>query len=79
MLLEIGKNIKRLRLESGLTQRLLAYRLRVSVQAVSKWERGAAYPDITLLPQIAKLFGVSIDRLFHDNDKKEIRLSDASK
>ncbi|MBE6683936.1 MAG: helix-turn-helix transcriptional regulator [Ruminococcaceae bacterium] len=78
MLLEIGKNIKRLRLESGLTQRLLAYRLRVSVQAVSKWERGAAYPDITLLPQIAMLFGVSIDRLFHDNDKKEIRLSDAS-
>ena len=65
MNLPIGKNIKDLRTESGLTQRALAYELQVSVQAVSKWEQERSYPDVTLLPLIAKLFSVSIDRLFN--------------
>lgn len=66
MNLPIGKNIKELRISAGLTQRALAYKLRVSVQAVSKWEQERSLPDITLLPDIAKLFSVSIDRLFSD-------------
>ncbi|MBQ3182698.1 MAG: helix-turn-helix transcriptional regulator [Clostridia bacterium] len=66
MNLPIGKNIKELRISSGLTQRALAYKLRVSVQAVSKWEQERSLPDITLLPDIAKLFSVSIDRLFDE-------------
>ena len=66
MLLPIGENIKRLRTEAGFTQSVLALRLRVSIQAVSKWEQGRSYPDVTLLPCIAKLFSVSIDRLFDE-------------
>ena len=66
MNLPIGKNIKELRISAGLTQRALAYKLRVSVQAVSKWEQKRSLPDITLLPDIAKLFSVTIDRLFRE-------------
>ncbi len=66
MNLPIGKNIKELRISAGLTQRALAYKLRVSVQAVSKWEQERSLPDITLLPDIAKLFSVTIDRLFDE-------------
>jgi transcriptional regulator with XRE-family HTH domain len=47
-----------------MTQRHLAYHLRVSVQAVSKWERSKTYPDVMLLPVIADLFSVSLDELF---------------
>ena len=64
MNLPIGENIKMLRMEAGLTQRALAYELGVSIQAVSKWEQSRSYPDLDLLPKIAKLFGVGIDRLF---------------
>ncbi|MBR6562790.1 MAG: helix-turn-helix transcriptional regulator [Clostridia bacterium] len=64
MNLPIGENIRQLRTEAGMTQRALAYELRVSIQAVSKWEQGRSYPDITLLPLIASLFSVSVDRLF---------------
>ncbi len=66
MNLPIGKNIKQLRISKGLTQRALAYKLQVSVQAVSKWEQELSYPDVTLLPKIAKLFSVTIDQLFND-------------
>jgi transcriptional regulator with XRE-family HTH domain len=47
-----------------MTQRELAYHLRVSVQAVSKWERGGTYPDMSLLLPIADLFEVTMDELF---------------
>lgn len=64
MELYIGYHIKRLRLKRGLTQREMAEHLRVSAQAVSKWEAGLNYPDITLLCPIADLFGVTLDELF---------------
>ena len=60
----IGQNIRRKRLERGMTQRELAHHLRVSVQAVSKWENDRAFPDLSLLPDIAKMFGVTLDELF---------------
>ena len=66
--LPICKNIKKLRQRAGLTQRALASLLQVSVQAVSKWEQERSYPDLTLLPAIASLFGVSIDELFKSED-----------
>lgn len=66
MVLSIGENIRKLRINAGLTQRALAYKLKISIQAVSKWEQSRSYPDITLLPRIAELFSVSIDRLFED-------------
>ena len=68
----IGENIRRLRMAHGLTQRGLAHHLRVSAQAVSKWERGYAYPDLPLLVPIAELFSVSIDELF-GYEKKQLK------
>ena len=64
----ISENIKRLRREKNLTQEALADFIGISFQAVSKWECGDAYPDITLLPVIANYFGVTIDELM-GNDK----------
>ncbi len=61
--MNIGKNVKRLRMNSGLTQEQLAERLHISGQAVSKWENGTALPDIVLLPALADCFGITIDEL----------------
>lgn len=58
-----GENIKKLRKERDLTQEGLADLLGVSFQAVSKWERGESYPDITLLPAISDFFNTTIDDL----------------
>lgn len=66
----LGRIIRRLRLEKNMTQRQVAYRLRVSVQAVSKWERGRAFPDLILLPLLADLFGVTLDVLFGRDAEK---------
>lgn len=56
--------ISALRRASGMTQEQLAQRLGISYQAVSKWENGLSCPDVLLLPDIAEIFGVSLDRLF---------------
>ena len=60
----MGDNISRLRRKVGMTQEMLAYRLGVSAQAVSKWERQLSCPDVSLLPVMAEVFAVSIDELF---------------
>lgn len=62
--MELGNQIKALRLQRGATQEALAQHLNVSPQAVSKWEREAALPDVQLLPAISAYFGVTIDALF---------------
>ena len=64
--MNIGKNIKYLRQQQSMTQEQVAEHLGVTYQAVSKWENNTNTPDIALLPQIASLFGVSIDALFAD-------------
>lgn len=58
------KNICAQRKAAGLTQDALAAKLGVTYQAVSKWENGLSCPDVQLLPQIAEIFGISIDALF---------------
>lgn len=63
MLIKIGTIIKKLRLENGITQDMLANAIGITPQAISRWESEAAYPDIELLPQIADYFSVSIDEL----------------
>ncbi len=63
-MVNVGKNIKRLRRERRITQMELAETLGVTAQAVSKWETKANSPDIALIPKIAELFDVSIDELF---------------
>lgn len=67
MNLNIGNKIRRLRKSKNLSQEALAGLLGVSFQAVSKWETGTALPDVTLIPAIAFLFGVSTDELFEYN------------
>ena len=61
--MNIGEKIAELRRDAGMTQEVLASRLVISPQAVSKWERGVANPDLELIPEIARLFGVSADEL----------------
>ena len=63
----LSGNIYKFRKESGLTQENLADKLNISFQAVSKWENGQSSPDIFLLPQLAEIFGCSIDKLFGRN------------
>lgn len=73
----IGKNIKNLRARNNVTQEKLADYLSVSYQAVSKWERNEAYPDITLLPTLARFFNTTTDELLGvDNDKYEAEIKD---
>lgn len=62
--MELGKKIKQLRFKAGLTQEQLAEKLSISPQSVSKWETDVAMPDITTLPLLAEIFGISIDDLF---------------
>lgn len=62
--LNIGNVIGKLRKSKGVTQMDLAEYLCVTPQAVSKWERNLSYPDITIIPDIARYFGVTIDVLF---------------
>lgn len=65
----LGKRISDLRRQKGLKQDDLAEKLNVSPQAVSKWENDQTCPDITLLPELAKILGVSVDELL--SGKKE--------
>ena len=66
--MEIGNQIRQLRQRRGITQEAMAQELAVTAQAVSKWERGVATPDISLLPDISAFFGVTIDELFALSD-----------
>ncbi len=64
----IGKKLYELRKQSGFTQDYVAERLGVSAQAVSKWENDIACPDIMTLPNIANLYGITIDELFKNEE-----------
>ena len=66
--MEIGNQIKQLRLRRGITQETLAQHFGLTAQAVSKWECGSAAPDIELLPSLSAYFGVTIDELFALSD-----------
>ena len=59
----LGKRIAALRREKELKQDELAEKLGVSAQAVSKWENDQTCPDISLLPSLAKILGVTVDEL----------------
>lgn len=59
----LGKRITNLRKAKELKQEQIAEMLHVSPQAVSKWENDLTCPDISILPELAKILGVSIDEL----------------
>ena len=59
----LGETIQSLRKKQGLTQEQLAERIDVSRQAVSKWETGAAVPDLDKLQALSAVFNVTLDEL----------------
>ncbi|MBE6611196.1 MAG: helix-turn-helix transcriptional regulator [Ruminococcaceae bacterium] len=68
MELMIAQTIRRHRKARNLTQEQLAAALGISSQSVSKWECGDGYPDITLLPNIANFFGITVDELIGNDE-----------
>ena len=60
---KVGEQISALRKAKGITQSDLGERLGVSFQAVSKWERGETLPDVTILPDLAKVLETTIDKI----------------
>lgn len=65
---QFGERVAALRKARGMTQAQLAEQLNVSNKAVSRWETGEGYPEITLLAPLAKALGVSIDQLLAEDD-----------
>ncbi len=63
-MISLGKTIKTLRKAKGVTQEEVAAKLGITYQSVSKWENEVAQPDITLLPELARFFGITLDELF---------------
>ena len=60
---ETGKTIQRLRIKAGFTQRTLADTLHITDKAISKWERGICYPDISLIPKLSVLLDADVGLL----------------
>ena len=58
-----GATIAALRKAQGMTQLELAEKMGVTDKAVSKWERDLSFPDVSSLPKLAEIFGVSVDEL----------------
>ena len=74
-MLNMNETIRARRRAIGLTQEQMAERLGVSAAAVSKWELGASYPDIALLPALARLLGIDLNTLLgfeREPDRNEI-------
>ena len=76
--MSFGTNLKKSRTENGYTQEQLAERLGVTAQSVSKWENELSNPDISILPDLAKILGVDINSLFEENPDapKVVKLSE---
>ena len=60
----LGEHIGALRRGQSMTQEALATELGITPQAVSKWENGQGFPDVSLLPKLAEIFSISLDELF---------------
>lgn len=69
--IKFGEFLIELRKEKGYTQKDVAEKLGVSDKAVSKWERGLSFPDITLLEPLANIFEVSLVELYHSERIEE--------
>lgn len=79
--MSFGQRIKALRREASMTQENLAELLSISPQAVSRWETDLAMPDISLLPPLANLFGVTTDHLLgmdtYERDQRKTEFDEA--
>lgn len=67
---KVSSQISALRKAKGITQSELGERVGVSFQAVSKWERGETLPDISVLPDLAKVLETSIDNILLGGEKQ---------
>ena len=76
MNLKLSEKLKTLRRNKNISQEKLAQYLGVTFQAISKWENGSTYPDIQLLPDIARFYGITIDELLQVDKIDEERLYD---
>lgn len=65
----VGMRISELRKSKNMTQMELADRMNISFQAVSNWERGNSMPDISKLPELAQIFGVTIDDILGEKSE----------
>lgn len=65
---DIGSKIQKYRVKNGLSQEMLADKLNVSRQSISKWEVGRALPEVDKIVQISRLFGITTDELLIEND-----------
>lgn len=80
MKLNFGNQIRLNRRRMNLTQEQLAEKFGISPQAISRWETGATYPDIEMLPMIASFFETSVDSLLGvTEEEKEKRCSELQK
>ncbi len=68
--MEIGNRIRELRKANGMTQEQLAAALSISFQSVSKWETGLSLPDLSMIPGLTRLLGVTADELLGLTDKE---------
>lgn len=73
--IKVGSFIFNKRKELGLTQQQLADKLKISFQAISKWENGSAFPNIELLYDLAQALNVTVDEILVGNEKQEEGLS----
>ena len=76
---KIGRFLKELRKEMGITQEEFAEKLDVSSRTISRWETGANMPDISLLVNIAEIFNVSIPEIINGERKSEIMEKETKK
>lgn len=65
--IKIGQLIYRLRKEKDLTQAALAAKMNISDKTVSKWERGLGCPEVSLLPELSKIFEIDMENLLSGN------------
>ena len=70
-----GERLTKLRKEKGLTQNDIADKVGVSAQAVSKWEKDLASPDIDILLKLSEIFEISMDELL-GKEKKTVELNE---
>lgn len=68
----MGELICSLRKEKGMTQRELAELMNVTDKAVSKWERNLSCPDISAVPRLAEVLGVSVEELLSFTKKEDV-------
>ena len=71
---KIGKLIYKLRKEQNMTQLQLAQQMNIRDKTVSKWERGLGCPEVSLLPELSKLFGVDLEKLLSGQLETNARL-----